>query len=121
MIKDVLGKFNKVKTEVKINYLNYSKLPVDEKLVLLEGGQGTNINGNMFSMLKELNTNPRWKDYKTVFVVTDNTLEKAESRMKFYGFDRVILSVRGNDDYCHYLATAKYLMTDNSFPTCRAF
>lgn len=116
MIKDVLGKFNKVKTEVKMNYLNYSKLPVDEKLVLLEGGQGTNINGNMFSMLKELNTNPRWKDYKTVFVVTDNTLEKAESRMKFYGFDRVILSVRGNDDYCRYLATAKYLMTDNSFP-----
>lgn len=116
MIKGILEKFNKVKTEVKLNYLDYSKLPVDDKLVLLEGGQGTNINGNMFAMLKELNSNVRWREYKTVFVVTENTLSKAEARMKFYGFGRVILAVRGSDSYCRYLATAKYLMTDNSFP-----
>lgn len=106
----------KAKDAIKPGYLTFSKLPVDEKLVLIEGGQGTNINGNMFSMLNELNTNKRWDDYKTVFVVTGKTLEKAKERMAVYGFDKVILSVRNSKEYCKYLATAKYLMTDNSFP-----
>ncbi len=119
MIKKVLKKFKsvtKVKDALKPKYIGYCNLPLDDKLVLLEGGQGTNINGNMFSMLNELNTNKRWQDYKTVFVVTDDTMEKARERMKFYGFDRVILSVRNSDGYCRYLATAKYILTDNSFP-----
>lgn len=107
---------NKVKASIKINYLKYSQLPIDDKLVILEGGQGTNINGNMFSMLKELNSNPRWSEYKTVFVVTEGTINAARKRMNFYGFDRVIISLRDSGSYCKYLATAKYVMTDNSFP-----
>ncbi|MGN1202951.1 MAG: CDP-glycerol glycerophosphotransferase family protein, partial [Eubacterium sp.] len=116
MIKKLLEMFNKVKRGIKPLYINYSSLPIDDKLVLLEGGQGTNINGNMFSMLKELNSNPRWSEYKTVFVVTDDTIKAAESRMKLYGFNKVFLAVRDSNIYCKYLATAKYLMTDNSFP-----
>lgn len=116
MIKKIIRKLGKIKDGIKPAYINYSSLPLDEKLVLIEGGQGTNINGNMFSMLNEINSNPRWSEYKTVFVVTDNNLKAARERMKFYGFDRVILSVRNSDEYCKYLATAKYVMTDNSFP-----
>lgn len=101
---------------INLSYLKYCSYAVDEKLVLLEGGQGSNINGNMFAMLRELKTNPRWKDYKCVFVVTRDTFEKARQRMEFYGFDNVILAVRNSKEYSMYLATAKYLMTDNSFP-----
>lgn len=101
---------------INLSYLKYCSYDIDEKLVLLEGGQGSNINGNMFSMLRELKTNPRWKDYKCVFVVTKNTFEKAQQRMKFYDFGDVILCVRNSKEYSRYLATAKYLMTDNSFP-----
>ncbi|MDE6471240.1 MAG: CDP-glycerol glycerophosphotransferase family protein, partial [Eubacterium sp.] len=116
MIRRFTNKLKKATKSLKANYINYLELNVNNKLVLLEGGQGTNINGNMFSMLNELNSNPRWSDYTTVFVVTQKTLKAAEKRMKFYGFDRVILTVRDSDSYCKYLATAKYLLTDNSFP-----
>ncbi len=116
MLKKTVKKVMKVRKNVNSRYIHFCSLPLDDKLVLLEGGQGTNINGNMFSMLNELNTNPRWKEYKTVFVITKETSQSAEKRMKFYGFDRVILTERDSRAYCRYLATAKYLLTDNSFP-----
>ena len=34
-----------------------------------------------------------------MFTVTENTLSKAEKRMSFYGFDRVILAVRNSNEY----------------------
>ncbi len=115
-IKTYYNKLKKVKHNSRSEYISYCELPIDPKLVLLEGGQGGNINGNMFSMLKELKVNPRWREYKTVFVVTENTLEKAQSRMGFYGFSDVVLVKRDTKSYCKYLATAGYIMTDNSFP-----
>ena len=116
MFKKVLNTIKKVKSSSKPDYIAYCDLPIDENLVLLEGGQGSNINGNMFAMLKELCENKRWASYKPVFVVTAATLEKAKARMAFYGFRDVILSVRDSKSYLKYLATAKYLMTDNTFP-----
>jgi CDP-glycerol glycerophosphotransferase (TagB/SpsB family) len=70
----------------------------------------------MFSMLKEIMTNPKFEKYNAVFVVTKNTKDTAKKRMSFYGFERVTLCERNSREYCKYLATAKYLMTDNSFP-----
>ena len=116
MIRRIFNKLKKVNSNIRLHYLKYLSLDVDDKLVLLEGGQGSNINGNMFSMLKELQTNPKWQDYTCVFVVTEKTIDKAKKRMSFYGFDRVRLAVRNSHSYCRYLATAKYLLTDNSFP-----
>ena len=116
MIRRIFNKLKKVNSNIRLHYLKYLSLDVDDKLVLLEGGQGSNINGNMFSMLKELQTNPKWQDYTCVFVVTEKTIDKAKKRMSFYGFDRVRLAVRNSHSYCKYLATAKYLLTDNSFP-----
>ncbi|MEE1503369.1 MAG: CDP-glycerol glycerophosphotransferase family protein [Acutalibacteraceae bacterium] len=116
MVKKIIKRFKSFKNNCEPAYIEYCQLPIDEKLVLLEGGQGSNINGNMFSMLKELKTNPRWEEYTCAFVVTEDTIEKARKRMAFYGFKDVILSVRNSNDYLKHLATAKYVMTDNSFP-----
>lgn len=116
MVKKIIKRFNSFKNNCEPAYIEYCKLPIDEKLVLLEGGQGSNINGNMFSMLKELKTNPRWEEYTCAFVVTEDTIEKAKKRMAFYGFKDVVLSVRNSKEYLKHLATAKYVMTDNSFP-----
>ncbi len=107
---------SKVKQNIKTDYLKYTKSPIEEKTVLLEGGQGSNINGNMFAMLREIETNPRWSSYKSVFVVTENTREKAAERMAFYNFKNVVLVNRDSKEYCRYLATAKFIATDNSFP-----
>ena len=116
MLKKYLEKIKKAAKGSKFEYIAYCNLPIEEKTVLLEGGQGSNINGNMFAMLKELCENPRWSEYKPVFVVTKDTLAKAEKRIEFYGFKNVTFSIRDSKDYCKYLATAKYLMTDNTFP-----
>ena len=115
-MKKYLNKIKRLKGNCEPRYIKYRELPIDEKLVLVEGGQGTNINGNMFAMLREIQINPRWKDYTVVFVVVEDTLEKAKKRMEFYGFSRVLLAIRNSKAYCKYLATAKYIMTDNSFP-----
>ena len=116
MLKKYFSKIQKIRNNCIPSYIDYCKLPIDNNLVLVEGGQGTNINGNMFAMLKEICTNPRWAEYTVAFVVTKSTIEKAEARMKVYGFSRIILTIRNSDAYCKYLATAKYIMTDNSFP-----
>ena len=118
MIKKILNKLEKISSSIRLHYLKYLSVAVDDKLVLLEGGQGSNINGNMFSMLKELQTNPKCQNYTCVFVVTEKTIDKAKKRMNFYGFDNVHVVVRNSHLYCKYLATAKYLLTDNSFPIC---
>jgi hypothetical protein len=76
----------KIKQNIKTDYLKFLEAPIEEKLVLLEGGQGSNINGNMFAMLRELETNPRWSSFRSVFVVTESTREKATERIAFYNF-----------------------------------
>lgn len=116
MLKKYLKIIKKGKNSSKPDYVAYCDLPIEENTVLLEGGQGSNINGNAFAMLCELCRNPRWEKYKTVFTVTAATREKAEARMKFYGFENVVLAVRDSKTYLKYLATARYLITDNTFP-----
>lgn len=111
-----MKRITKLLRAAKPEYIGYCSLPIDDKLVLMEGGQGSNINGNMFAMLREICVNKRWAEYKPVFVVTEDTKEKAARRMAFYGFENVILTIRNSSEYCRYLATAKYIMTDNSFP-----
>ena len=96
-------------------YLKYYQDPIDESLILLEAGQGKNINGNMFAILREIWENPRWRGLKTVFVVTGGTLEAARERFAFYHMEPELV-VRNSERYCRILATARYLLTDNSFP-----
>ncbi|MDY4769741.1 MAG: CDP-glycerol glycerophosphotransferase family protein [Lachnospiraceae bacterium] len=97
------------------DYNKFCKSPIEENMILLEAGQGKNINGNMFAILRELNTNEKWKHMEPVFVVTDANEEKAKSRFEFYNLNARTV-VRNTKEYCRILAVAKYLITDNSFP-----
>ena len=100
----------------QISYLKYYKEEVDYYTFLLEAGQGKNINGNMYAILKELCTNKKYADYKVYFVVTNDTREALLSRLSFYNFTSVHLVERNSKEYMRLLATCKYLITDNSFP-----
>ena len=51
--------WKKLKKKTYDSYLKYSQEPIDDSLVLLEAGQGKNINGNMFALLREICENPR--------------------------------------------------------------
>lgn len=96
-------------------YTKFCKDALDEDLILLEAGQGKNINGNMFAMLCEICNNTLWKDLNPVFVVTKGKKSAARERFDLYGLHPRIV-IRNSEGYCHVLATAKYLLTDNSFP-----
>lgn len=96
-------------------YISALELPINEELVLLEAGQGKNLNGNMFAIVRELCTNEKWKNLTPIFVVTKENLQDAKKRFEFYEY-KVKLVERESAEYCRVLATAKYLLTDNSFP-----
>ena len=51
------------------------KKSILQNTILLEAGQGMNINGNMFALLRELQTNEQWKHMETVFVVTKDNYQ----------------------------------------------
>ncbi len=116
MFKKYLNYIKKALNSSKYDYITYCNLPIEENYVLIEGGQGANINGNMFHMLREICENPRWQSYTPIVVVTNKTQEKANARSEFYGFKNVVFTVRDSKSYLKYLATAKYLLTDNTFP-----
>ncbi|WP_305153008.1 CDP-glycerol glycerophosphotransferase family protein [uncultured Dubosiella sp.] len=105
---------NKFKSDAS-NFRKYSTLPICENHILLEAGQGKNTNGNMFALLEEICRNPKWKSLHPVFVVTEETKESAKKRFAFYGWN-IELVIRDSEEYKKKLASAKYLLTDNSFP-----
>lgn len=103
-LKNIRKKNNKIVTKEQIN----------EYGILLEAGQGKNINGNMFAILKSLEYEKEWDKYEPYFVVTKDTIIKAQERFDFYGFKKVKVTIRDTEEYWKLLNTCKYIMTDNS-------
>ena len=110
--------FQKAKSVTGTNswYKRYYRDPLDEKAVLLEAGQGKNIHGNMFGLLRELMTDPEWKDLTIYWIIVPDTAEAMKKKLAFYGYEGVRLVLRDTKEYVRILSTAKYLITDNSFP-----
>lgn len=98
-------------------YLACLSKPIWEDVCLFEAGQGSNVNGNMFSLVRTLLTREEFSGYKPLFVVKEDVLPFAEERFARYGLTGVEFPVRETDRYKEALARAKYLFTDNSFPT----
>lgn len=98
------------------DYLKDLSLPILENVCLFEAGQGKNIHGNMFALIKVLTTNDEFHGLIGAFVVTDDTLESAREKFLSYGVDGVELVIRNSRRYKELLARAHYLFTDNSFP-----
>lgn len=107
LFKNIRNKNNKIISKKKIN--DYG--------ILLEAGQGKNINGNMFAILKSLEYEKEWEKYEPYFVVTKDTIDNAKARFDFYGFKKVKVTIRDTQEYWTLLNTCKYIMTDNSYPT----
>ena len=96
-------------------YIDSLKKPVWEHAFLLEGGQGKNLNGNAFAMLRCIRNRPEYDDWDVYFTVMPDMMEAAEKRLAKYGLRNVSLLINGSDEYKTALARAKYLVTDNSF------
>ena len=103
---------NAIKKGNKIKAAGY----INENAILLEAGQGKNINGNMFALLKNIEYDEQWSKYIPYFVVTNSTIDSAKERCQFYNFKKVQFVIRDTEEYWKLLTSCKYVMTDNSFP-----
>lgn len=100
----------------KRRYTKYiKKLPLDEKAILLESQHGKEMCGNIFYILKELSSDSRYKSYKIYLSCRAGKLSRFSYILKNNGFENVELVVLSSDKYFQLLASAKYLINDNTF------
>ncbi len=90
---------------------------VDKLSIMIESGRGETVSGNMFALLKEIETDPQWAEYRVFFIVTEKTRAEAENKIAAYGFSKVRLVERMSDEYLKLLASCGYFFTDNTYPT----
>lgn len=98
------------------DYLKYLKEKIDSNAVLLEAGQGKHTDGNIFAFLRCIEKDTEWKKLIPYVVVTKDSKKEAKAKFDFYGFSKYKLVTRNSSEYRKVIATAKYLITDNSFP-----
>ena len=97
-----------------VYYLEHCK--VKEKSILLESQLGGSLGGNIFAILKELCENPEYKEYNIHLSCKKEQIESRRAFLALYGLaDRTVLLDTGSRAYFKVLATAKYLINDNTF------
>lgn len=97
-------------------YLKHLNKPLKQNTFLLEAGQGKHINGNIFALLKVLEYDDEYNTSIPYLVIDEAIKEKVELKLKKYSFNKTKLVIRRSKEYNILLATAKYLITDNTFP-----
>lgn len=102
-------------TQLAAQYVdNLQSLPLLENCILYESQAGKSINCNPLALFQRLQKDPRFAGFTHVWVVTEDTVihELAPGDN-----DTTILYVtRGSRLYLQYLAQAKYLINNNTFP-----
>lgn len=93
----------------------YETCKVEDKTILFESKHGEDMAGNIFNMMLETKR-PEYHGFKIYFVLTKAKREFYENQMKRYGIDHVEILELRTKEYLRALATAKYLVTDTSFP-----
>lgn len=93
------------------------KTPLNENYVLLESQQGRTANGNLFYIAEELCSNPEYDDLRVFFVAKEGNIDEMRSLFGSHGITGLRFVVISSAEYIALLATAKYLVTDTSFPT----
>ncbi|HAM80640.1 CDP-glycerol glycerophosphotransferase family protein [Ornithinibacillus bavariensis] len=91
-----------------------SLVSVDKNLILYESYQGKNISGNPYAFYKELIKDPDFKKVKHVWAVNDKK-QFAKFLPKTAGV-KVKVIERNTISYVKYMAKAKYLINNTSFP-----
>lgn len=100
----------------KCKYIKYfDKLAIDEKAILIESQHGDEFNGNVFYIVKYLRSSEKYKDFKVYLSCKLNKVDIFEQKLKTYGIENVIIVILSSKEYFKVLASAKYLINDNTF------
>lgn len=100
-------------------YLAYrEKFPVDRNVVLLESQHGRSLDGNVYAVLEELCKNSAYDGFTLYVSAAPANCEKFLRLLKENGMSRAKILRRGTYAYFKVLATAGYLVNDNTFIYC---
>ncbi|NRA18806.1 MAG: CDP-glycerol glycerophosphotransferase family protein, partial [Oceanospirillaceae bacterium] len=90
----------------------YLTLPIAEKVILYESFFGKTISCNPYAIFCNIYEREDYKGFTHVWVVEDVSFAKDTHRKN----NNVIFIERGSDAYLRYVATAKYLINNSTFP-----
>ena len=100
----------------KKRYPKYVKtLPIDNKAILLESQHGMEMFGNIFHLLKTLSQNPKYQSYKVYLTCRGGKVNRFTYILKNNDIKNVKLLELSTDEYMRVLASAKYIINDNTF------
>lgn len=115
-INRAIGKIFNPYWRAKCKYATYAdKLPINDKLILLESQHGKEFNGNIFSMTKYLCSAEEYKDYTICLSCAKSKVNSFKAKAKQYGIKNLNFLILSTKSYFKVLASAKYLINDNTF------
>lgn len=128
MKKKIVGNCKKIKGLVRKlfrgilqrkRYLTYREtLPVNKNVVLLESQHGRSLDGNVYAVLEELCNNKAYDGFTLYVSAESANCKKFRRLLKENGMSRAKILRRGTYAYFRVLATAGYLVNDNTFIYC---
>lgn len=100
----------------KKKYIYYLEhCPIAEKTILLESQHGRSLGGNIAAIAMELCNNPAFADYRIVMSCVKKQLKARRDFLNKHGMSRIEVVSTAKKQYFMELATAKYLINDNTF------
>lgn len=93
----------------------YESERIKEKDILFESKHGDDLAGNIFNMIYETGRD-KYKDYNIYLVLKKELFETYGRLLNNYGITHVKFIELHTKQYLRALASAKYLVTDTSFP-----
>lgn len=104
---------NTISKTRNVHYIEYREtLPLLENFILFESGGGSFTGCNPLAIFKNLESDAQYSKFRFVWVVN----KKNNAHRMLRGNSRVILIEKESDAYLRYLASAKYLINNNTFP-----
>lgn len=93
----------------------YEHVSLDGNMIFLESRGGKALEGNIFSLCRELEKEP-YKKFKLVLSANKTSKKTIMQKLENYGLHVNKIVETGGLQYYYYLSKAKYLVNDTSFP-----
>lgn len=109
----IVNKLKNSRYRLQLRYTKYLKnSPIDEKIILYQSFQGKSMTGNPYAIFKNLISQDEFSKYTHVWAMDSDMIIQP-----FYEkHPNVIFVEIDSMEYIKYLATAKYLINNTSFP-----
>ena len=93
----------------------FDKLPINDKCILIESQHGKEMSGNVFYIMRYLSSSEQYSDYTVYLSARAGKVKSFRSMLDSYGMSSIKITVLASEEYYRLMASAKYLINDNTF------